>query len=447
VSRERYVLLGLAPARSPWFESVAQWSNSASIAAEFIKCVSVEEVRARLASGRPHSALLVDAAMPSFDRDLVHTASEAATPVILVRDRMGPTFRSRDIGVVSELDLAFSRDDLIDVLAAHCRQVGRGDLLPASLVDPLPGGWLGHMYTVCGSGGTGSTTIAMALAQGMASDARNSRRVVLADLALRAEQAMLHDAIELGPGVQELVEAHRLSNPDPEEVRRMTFEVPRRGYQLLLGLRQPHSWSALRPRSVDAALEGLRRAFQIVVADATGDFEGEAESGSADVQERNHLARASVLRSTVVLAVGSPGLKGIYSLAALIRGLVTAGVEPMRILPVVNRAPRNPRARAEVARALAALLDSANPTSREATGNIAARIAVASPVAVPERKLEDLIREGAPLPGPIVEPVVRAVTALFDRIADLAPASADPQRIVPGSLGTWTDSDQIGAGS
>ena len=61
MSGERYVLLGLAPARAPWFAALAQWATAATIAAEFIKCVSGDEVRARLASGRPHSALLVDA--------------------------------------------------------------------------------------------------------------------------------------------------------------------------------------------------------------------------------------------------------------------------------------------------------------------------------------------------------------------------------------------------
>ncbi|HUE59859.1 MAG TPA: hypothetical protein VMO88_09780, partial [Acidimicrobiales bacterium] len=251
MSGDRYVLLGLAPARAAWFDAVAQWSNSAAIAAEFIKCVSVEEVRARLASGRRHSALLVDAASPALDRDLVQTASESLTPVIVVRDRLGPSFASRDIGVAAELSSEFNRDDLLEVLGAHCRPVGRGDRIPSALDDPVPAGWLAQMYTVCGPGGAGASTVAIALAQGLGMDARNGRRVVLADLALHADQAMLHDALELGPGVQELVEAHRLGSPDPQEVRRMTFEVPRRGYHLVVGLRQPHAWSALRPRSVD----------------------------------------------------------------------------------------------------------------------------------------------------------------------------------------------------
>ncbi|MDP9419863.1 MAG: hypothetical protein M3P53_06925, partial [Actinomycetota bacterium] len=48
--------------------------NGHSLLAEFVKCVSAEELRARLASGRPFSAALVDATLPAFDRDLVDLA-------------------------------------------------------------------------------------------------------------------------------------------------------------------------------------------------------------------------------------------------------------------------------------------------------------------------------------------------------------------------------------
>ncbi len=45
---ERYVLLGLAPARAAWFRSVGSWANSGALPAEFVKCLSAEEVAARL---------------------------------------------------------------------------------------------------------------------------------------------------------------------------------------------------------------------------------------------------------------------------------------------------------------------------------------------------------------------------------------------------------------
>lgn len=426
---ERYVLLGLAPARTSWFDAVAQWTTSASIAAEFVKCVSAEEVRARLASGRRHSALLVDAASPAFDRDLVDACAASATPVIVVGGGHGPRVNPADLGVAAVLSAGFGPDELIDALAAHCRPVGQGAGLPPVLDDEEPVSfWQAPLFAVCGPGGTGASTVAMALASGLCRDPRHGGRVLLADLARRADQAMLHDSPDLGPGLQELVEAHRLTRPDPDEVLGMTFDVPRRGYSLLLGLRQPESWSALRPRAVDAALAGLRRTFQVVVGDLTGDFEGEAQGGSLEVEERNYVARAAALQATVVLAVGAPGLKGVHTLAVLVRQMVAAGVAAPRIIPVVNRSPRHPRLRAESSRALAGLLDAAGVTT-----------AVASPLHLPERKLEDVLRDGHPLPAALVAPLTRAVRSVADRLADSAPPETGPTRIVPGTLARWAE--------
>jgi hypothetical protein len=445
---ERYVLLGLAPARASWFAAVAQWSTSATIAAEFIKCVSADEVRARLASGRRHSALLVDAASPSFDRDVVDAARATLTPVIAVRGPRSPAFTAADLGIVAELPADFGRDDLLGVLTAHCQLIGRGDQLPPGIRESTASIWLGQLVTVCGPGGTGASTLAIALGQGLAADVRHGRRVLVADLARRADQAMLHDAQDLGPGTQELVEAHRLGRPEVDEIWRLTFDVPRRGYRLLLGLRRPEAWSSLRPRAIDASIDGLRRSFHVVVADVTGDVEGEAEGGSADVEERNHLARSAILRSSVVVAVGASGMKGVHSLAGLIRSLTAIGVSPDRILPVINRSPRNPRARAELGRALAGLL-AADHGGAPAGGigwSRGRQTALAGPVHVPERKLEDALRDGAPLPGAVVDPMVQAAEAVMERQLDSGSAQPGPTLIAPGSLGQWSEATEFGSG-
>jgi hypothetical protein len=423
---ERWVLIGLAQPRSPWFSDVARWATSATIAAEFVKCVSSEEVRARLAAGRAYSALLVDASLASFDRDLVAAAAAAYTPVVAVSDGRSRAWSAADLGVTAVLPAQFDRAALVEVLETGARPISRGDELPPLLAEPTPPPWRGRLFALCGPGGTGTSTAAMALAQGLGADARHGGRVLLADLALRADQAMLHDAGELGPGIQELVDSHRLGHPDPGELDTFTFDVPARRYRLLLGLRRPAAWAALRPRATDAAVEALRRAFQVVVADVTGDLEGEAESGSIDVEERNHLARATVLQADVTAVIGSPGLKGVHSLAATVRALTEAGVEPGRILPVVNRAPRNPRARAEIGEALARM---APPTG------------VSTPVWLPERRVEDALRDGTTLPAAVVRPLTEAVLAVAERRADTAPPAAEPARIAPGSLGTWGEAE------
>jgi hypothetical protein len=87
-----------------------------------------------------------------------------------------------------------------------------------------------------------------------------------------------------------------------------------------------------------------------------------------------------------------------------------------------------------VARALAALLTGSGAT------------ALAGPIHVPERKLEDVLRDGAPLPGAVVDPIVHAVQLVAEREADSAPARSAGSVVTPGSLGSWPEAAEYGAG-
>jgi hypothetical protein len=213
------------------------------------------------------------------------------------------------------------------------------------------------VVAVLGPGGTGASTAAIALAEGLAGgDRAVGGPVLLADLCRTADQAMLHDSRVVVPGVQELVEAHRTGRILPNLVHDQTFEVAGRGYRLLLGLRRPRHYVTVRPRAFEAALDSLRRAFAVTVCDVDPDLEGEAETGSLDVEERHLMTRATVARSSVVFVVGGPGLKGVFSTVRLVGELLAFGAPPDRLVPVVSRGPRNPRQRAEISSSLRQLL-------------------------------------------------------------------------------------------
>ncbi|MGH9074872.1 MAG: hypothetical protein ACRDZQ_12265, partial [Acidimicrobiales bacterium] len=378
----RYVVLGLAPVRAAWFRTVGQWANASSLPLEFVKCVSAEELRARLASGRPWSGVLVDANLPALDRDLIDAGRQAGCAVLVVEDR-----RSRRnwaaLGAQAVLAGTFGPSDLLDVLRQHAALVPGGELSdPVEPADLMSGdgeargrGGQGAavVVAVCGSGGVGGSTVAMALSQGLAGTRGGAAavlaaggfgsaappgppgRVLLADLARRADLAVLHDARDVVPGVQELVEAHRNGRLPPEEVQSLAFDVAERGYHLLLGLRRASAWSSLRPRAFQAAFASLRAAYGVVVCDIEADLEGEREGGSADVEERNVMGRTVAAQADAVLAVGTPGVKGGHALIRLLGDLAGAGVPPERVVPVCNRAPRSRRARAELAGALGQL--------------------------------------------------------------------------------------------
>jgi MinD-like ATPase involved in chromosome partitioning or flagellar assembly len=443
MTTDRYVVLGLARARAAWFGQVARWATAAALPVDFIKTVSGEEVRARLRSGRPFSALLVDGGLAALDRDLIELAGRHGCAVIAIDD--GRSARSwRDLGVAAVLPADVERSVLLDALRAVAQPIARREDAPAAsdAAEPGPTRWRGRSVAVTGSGGVGRSTLAMALAAGLAGDPRDAGLVVLADLALHAQQALLHDAGDVVPGVVELAEAYRGTALDATAVRSMCFSVPG-GYDVLLGLRRHRDWTALRPRALAAALDGVRRAYRVVVSDVDPDVEGEAECGSLDVEDRNLLARTALRDADVVLVVGLPGVAGVHAHLRVVRELVEFGIAGARIVPVVNRAPRGPRQRGELGAALAGpLLAAACPGVTLAS----------TPIFVPERRrLDDVTRDGAFLPQQIVRPLAVAVRALLDRTPELpTPPAPKPVAVAPGSLGSWsaddTEADE-GAGS
>ncbi|QXC62396.1 hypothetical protein KSP35_06240 [Aquihabitans sp. G128] len=427
---DRFTVLGLAHVRSAWFTEVARWSTAGSIPVDFVKCLTPEELRTRAASGRAFSAALLDARLPAVDRDLLSLLQDHAIPSLVVAGPDDP--RGWDLlGAAAVLAEPVSPAALVDALGAHAHPID--GLAGDAAVDPADhagtSAWRGRLVVCCGHPGAGTSTIASSLAQGLADDPRYAGDVVLADLARRAHQAVLHDARDVVPGLQELVEAHRTGRLSPEELHHLAFDVPSRGYRLVLGLRRPRDWVTIRARAFDAALEGLRRSARLVVVDGDSDLEGEAETGSFDIEDRNHMARASLGAADLVVLVATPTATGVHALVSQLHDLRAHGVPGGRVLVVVNRAPRTARARAELTRVVAALGGGAD------RGEPAA-----GPVYVVERRgVDQLHRDVARFPAALTGPPTRAVRDLLDRLpARASDAMAhEPQRIAPGSLGRW----------
>ncbi|HEX2575589.1 MAG TPA: hypothetical protein VHK88_04520, partial [Aquihabitans sp.] len=426
---ERFVVIGLAHVRSAWFTEVARWSTLGTVPIDFVKCVSVEELRARVASGRRFSAALVDGRLPAVDRDLLATLADQRIAPLVVGPSDGPDWPS--LGAAARLAEPLDPGALVEALEAHSAPVGLGDDTPGVDAAPLPSAtWRGRLVAVTGRSGSGVSTLAAALAQGLADDARYGRDVILADLARHAHQALLHDARDVVPGLQELVEAHRSGRPTIDQHRRLTFDVPERGYRLLLGLRRPRDWVSVRRRAYEAALEGLRRSARVVVTDTDADLEGEAETGSFDIEDRNLVARTTVRRADVVVVVATPTTTGIHGAVTLLDDLRRHGVAGSRTLVVVNRAPRAARARAELTGALAEL-------TRVGRGDADAHV---GPVYIVERRHVDrLHRDLSRFPSTLVRPTADAVRLLLDRLPGLDDplATEEPVPVLPGSLGRW----------
>jgi hypothetical protein len=428
---DRFVVLGVAQVRSPWFREVARWATSAMLPVEFVKAMSVEEVRVRLRSGRGYSALLVDDSLAGVDRDLVELAREGGCAVLVV-DSGRASRQWGELGASALLAGTFARDELLQVLKQVATPISRSTgESPQPTTEIHPTGFRGRLVAVTGAAGTGRSTISAALAQGLASDPRHTDLVCLADLALHADQAMLHGSPDVVPGLTELVDGHRSGAPSIDDVRSLTWHVITRGYSLLLGLRRHRDWTAVRPRAFAAALDGLRRGFRIVVADVDEDLEGERATGSVDIEERNAIARTTISAADLVLVVGEPGLKGLHCHLRSTRAVLAHGVPGERILPIINRSPKGPRARAELTTSFGVLLGG------EGEG-------VPSPLHVPERRhLDEIHRDGVRFPEGWLAPVATSVQAVLDRDAepDTGSAARALEPVRPGSLGRWVDDE------
>jgi hypothetical protein len=128
----------------------------------------------------------------------------------------------------------------------------------------------------------------------------------------------------------------------------------------------------------------------------------------------------------VVVVVGRSDVVGVHRLAGLVRELRRFGVPTDRLLPVVNRSPRSPRARAEITTALAELaLDGADAVPA---------------VHLPERRrLDEAARTGASWPSGLAAAVGDAVRAVVHRSSAPTDPTQQPERIAPGTLGSFVD--------
>lgn len=437
-SAEQYVLIGVARPRERWSSDLARWSTSGAAPIEFVKCLTADEARAVLGSGRRASALMVDARGPGVDRELIDAAAAVDIPTVVVTD--GSIHRDWEaIGCAAVIDHAIDPSSLIDALERHCRPVDRSRRPSRMTITRATATTAGRTVAVLGSGGVGTSTVAMAAAQALARNSRDTTAgsVVLVDGARRGDLAMFHHIGDVIPGLPELVEAHRSDRLDPDEVRRLTFDVPSRGYSVLLGRRRVAEWVTLRRGAVVAALDGLARSFDTLVVDVDPDLDGQAATGSADVGDRHAVTLAALASADAVLVVGRPDLKGLHALVALLDEVLEVGVPAHRVAPVMVASPRSPAARASTSAAVARLVDGTTPAAPG--GDISAET-VRPVLHLPRvRGLDDVHDRVGALPASICQPLGRMLRHLIDDVG-VRPAHPGEHDVVrPGELALDAD--------
>jgi hypothetical protein len=144
-------------------------------------------------------------------------------------------------------------------------------------------------------------------------------------------------------------------------------------------------------------------------------------------------------RADVVVAVGTADLKGVHALIRLLWRLQAFGIAAERIVPVLNRAPRHPVARAELTRALRTLGFADDGDRAEHADTAGGTPVVAGPVFLPTvRRLDTLLRDGTRLPDTFARPLALAVAIAADATDPVADGG-DAVPVRPGELGAFFD--------
>ncbi|NCY15454.1 MAG: hypothetical protein EBX39_01575 [Actinobacteria bacterium] len=412
-----FSILALARPRAIWLTELSRWATSGAVEIDLIRCISIDEVRARLGSLQRFSAVLLDENCIGVDRDLLGSATDLGCASIVITTGIA----RRDwlaLGADATLDAALDREGLLSTLRS----------IAAPITPPMDAGAVVELHSetprstapllaVTGSGGTGTTVIALALAQSLPDCA-------LIDAALDASLALAVGDVEIIPGLQELVDAHRTGAPTADELRQGLHRCPRHGFSLLPGLRRHRDWTALRPHAIDAMLSSLRRAYPTVVADIDADVEGEPDTGSFDIADRNALARRITSAADVVVITGRPDLLGLSRMVSTIGNLLAFGIAPDRVIPLVMRSSRCTFTTNEIRRSITKLLTETHPD-----------VAIMSPAVIePPKDLDLLLLDRSPLPRRFTDQVLDAVPGHL-RSRPIESTVDEPVAIIPGSLG------------
>ncbi len=378
---------------------------------EYVACLTADEVRAVLMAGRVVSAVLLDGSSTHLDRDLVSSIRSSGVSAIGVEsERSSRDWDSLNCDVV--LSEEFDRNDLLSAVRRHARPVDDIPSVKRTVLERADRDARGDLLAVMGTGGSGSTTIAMALAQGLGA---TDSSVALLDGVRRADMAMYHHVGEVLPGLPELVDAFRTGTCDPDDIRALTFTLETRGYDLMLGLRRPRDWATLRPPSTIAGIEGLTRSYSRLVAEVDPDMDSEQTTGSVDTSDRHLLTLHLAGNADVFFVVTTPTMKGLNDLANLAMELQQLGVDPERVIVVFNRSQRSPvnRSRLNATWARLAALENFAP--------------VPAAMHIPDmRAVESIHRDASPLPDSLCAPLAKAAIHVLETHGERQTSPPEP---------------------
>lgn len=312
-------LIAYAPTRASWSTRCARWAAGARMPFAYFRCVTLSGLVDELGQGGAHAVLVEGHACTP---QVIAATADANVPLISVGGDVA--------AAVAHLPDTFGREDLLQVLVVLPRD--------ASLFFTVTGAApvsARRVVAVIGAGGAGTSTIAGVIAQGLA---RLGDPVLLADLCRNASQAVLHDVRDAIDGVMEIAAGQSIKASTGLYLP-STF-VSARGYNLVLGMRQPLQWVALRGDRASHVVATLRQGEGWLVCDVDADFDTQEDTGSVGVGDRHRLTTDVLACADGVVVVADASLTGMFRGVELCAAVAQRCGDGVPIVAVINRAQK-----------------------------------------------------------------------------------------------------------
>ncbi len=328
-------VVALARGSQQWVRDLNRWANGSVVEMSLSVTLSVEELAQALAGSLEPTLVVLDAENTDAV-SAVREMSGAHTRILGVATL--PLGREPE-GLDALVRFPFSPEAIAQQLTLlPLPPVGDTDGTSATFAPnqsrPTAAAKAGGLVTgVLGARGAGSSTIAMATSQVLATGAS----VVLADLGAESSLSMYHDLDPAPPSLNDLARAAGRTALSAKQVHACCVPALSRGYELLAGIQRHDGATLIAPAAVAEVVRGLAQNFDHVVIDLDSAWIG-GDGGASPAETALGLCDRIAL-------VADSSLHGVHGSLRILERLLDSGLAPERIAMCMNRAPRAPLGR------------------------------------------------------------------------------------------------------
>ncbi len=364
--RSRLNLIAVASSSHTWLRELSQWVNGSLIDASLNVVLSAQDLEETLEQESGPVVILIDASNKKFDELLWERKNDRKIRVIIVGDSKT---QNQPRGYFEIIEYPFNATQFLEFATINSREITEPKTnIPNSEpeisknLDNLPNARFSSIYDmlrknspstksaesqtktpttghakfigIIGVPGSGSSTLAMALAQDLGSEVA----VLLVDLRADGDLAMYHDIDRSAPALGELMALAMKSGITTRHLRNFYQPVMTRNYQLIAGVKRQEEILTFRPNHMTTLFEVLKREFDFVIFDLDSSLRSPKLLDAFSDSATTIATETSLNWLDSVAITMTQDLKGIHSGLRLVHRLMLHGLSAKSMCLVKTKA-------------------------------------------------------------------------------------------------------------